>query len=51
VDVAIVGARSKEHIAEAIGATEVDLGPADLENIEDIMSGAVAVAGPSPESV
>jgi aryl-alcohol dehydrogenase-like predicted oxidoreductase len=51
VHVAIVGARSKEHIAEAIGATEVDLRPADLQEIEDITSGAVAVAGPSPESV
>jgi aryl-alcohol dehydrogenase-like predicted oxidoreductase len=51
VHVAIVGARSKAHIAEAVGATDLHLGPAELQEIEDIMSGAVAVAGPSPESV
>jgi aryl-alcohol dehydrogenase-like predicted oxidoreductase len=51
VHVAIVGARSTEHIAEAVGASGLDLGPADLEDIEDLMSDAVAVAGPSPESV
>jgi len=51
VHVAIVGARSKEHIAEAVGAAALDLGPAGLEDVEHIMSGAVAGAGPSPESV
>jgi aryl-alcohol dehydrogenase-like predicted oxidoreductase len=51
VHVAIVGARSTEHIAAAVAASGLDLGPADLEDIEDVVSGAVAVAGPSPESV
>jgi aryl-alcohol dehydrogenase-like predicted oxidoreductase len=51
VQIAIVGTRSTEHIAEAIGATELELGQADLERVEDIMSGAVPVAGPSPEPV
>jgi aryl-alcohol dehydrogenase-like predicted oxidoreductase len=51
VQVAIVGARSPEHIEASIGAAELDLDAEDLARIEEIMSGAVAVAGPSPESV
>jgi aryl-alcohol dehydrogenase-like predicted oxidoreductase len=51
VQVAIVGARRPEHIEAAIGAAELDLDAEDLARIEQIMSGAVAVAGPSPESV
>jgi aryl-alcohol dehydrogenase-like predicted oxidoreductase len=51
VQVAIVGARSPEHIEHAIGAAELGLDAEDLVRIEEIMSGAVAVAGPSPEAV
>jgi hypothetical protein len=40
-----------ERFAEARGATELELGQADLERVDDIMSGAVPVAGPSPEPV
>jgi aryl-alcohol dehydrogenase-like predicted oxidoreductase len=43
----IHGPDPQTPFAETAGA----LGPAELEGIEDIMSGAVAVAGPSPESV
>jgi aryl-alcohol dehydrogenase-like predicted oxidoreductase len=49
--VAIVGARRPEHFQAAIGAAELDLDAEDLAPIEEIMSGAVALAGPSPESV
>jgi aryl-alcohol dehydrogenase-like predicted oxidoreductase len=51
VDVAIVGARSEEHVAQALDATELVLEPADLERINQIMSGAVEVTVPIPETV
>jgi aryl-alcohol dehydrogenase-like predicted oxidoreductase len=51
VQVAIVGARRPEHIEAATGAAELDLDAEDLARIEEIMAGAVAVAGPSPEAV
>lgn len=51
VDVAIVGTRNPEHVDEAIGAADVDLDPATLARIEEIMTRAVPVAGPSPEGM
>jgi aryl-alcohol dehydrogenase-like predicted oxidoreductase len=49
VHVAIVGSRSPEHIEEAVGALDVELGDRELQWIESIMQGAVGAAGPSPE--
>jgi aryl-alcohol dehydrogenase-like predicted oxidoreductase len=51
VHVAIVGARNPEQIEQIAPAAEVGLSADDLSRIENIMSGAVAVSGPSPESV
>ena len=50
VHVAIVGARREQHIADAIRAADLELDASDLERIDEIMSGAVAVAGPTPET-
>jgi aryl-alcohol dehydrogenase-like predicted oxidoreductase len=49
VHVAIVGARSPKHIEESIAAAELHLSEVDLERIDRIMAGSVAVAGPFPE--
>jgi aryl-alcohol dehydrogenase-like predicted oxidoreductase len=49
VHVAIVGARSAEHIDASARAADIELTADDLAEIEQIMVGAVAVAGPSPE--
>jgi aryl-alcohol dehydrogenase-like predicted oxidoreductase len=49
VDVAIVGSRRPEHIEESVGALEVQLSDADLQQIETVMQGAVTADGPSPE--
>jgi aryl-alcohol dehydrogenase-like predicted oxidoreductase len=49
VDVAIVGARSPRHIEEGIAAAELRLSEVELEQIDRIMAGSVAVAGPFPE--
>jgi aryl-alcohol dehydrogenase-like predicted oxidoreductase len=51
VNVAIVGARRPAHIEDSVGAAEVELTEDDLAEIDQIMAGAVTVAGPSPESV
>jgi aryl-alcohol dehydrogenase-like predicted oxidoreductase len=51
VDVAIVGARRPTHIEDSVGAADVKLTEEDLAEIDEIMAGAVTVAGPSPESV
>jgi aryl-alcohol dehydrogenase-like predicted oxidoreductase len=51
VDVAIVGARRATHIADSVGAVDVELTAEDLAEIDHVMAGAVTVAGPSPESV
>jgi len=51
VDVAIVGARRAPHIEDSVGAANVELTADDLAEIDQIMAGAVTVAGPSPESV
>jgi aryl-alcohol dehydrogenase-like predicted oxidoreductase len=47
---AIVGVRLPEHIEGAAPAAEIELGEEELAGIERIMEGAVAVAGPNPES-
>jgi len=49
VQVAIVGTRSPDHIAEAVAATAIELSADDLERIDAIMSEAVVAPGPSPE--
>jgi aryl-alcohol dehydrogenase-like predicted oxidoreductase len=51
VQVAIVGARQRRHIEHAVAAANLELDAEDLARVEQIMSGAVAVAGPSPEAV
>jgi aryl-alcohol dehydrogenase-like predicted oxidoreductase len=51
VHVAIVGSRRAAHIEEGVGALDLHLTDEDLSAIERIMAGAVAVGGPSPESV
>jgi aryl-alcohol dehydrogenase-like predicted oxidoreductase len=51
VHVAIVGSRNASHIEQALGALELQLSDEDLMDIDRIMVDAVAVAGPSPESV
>lgn len=51
VDVAIVGARRPAHIEDSVGAADVELTAEELAEIDQIMAGAVTVAGPSPESV
>jgi aryl-alcohol dehydrogenase-like predicted oxidoreductase len=47
---AIVGARNAKQIEQTAPAADVGLGADDLERIENIMSAAVAVSGPSPEA-
>ncbi|HEX2161856.1 MAG TPA: aldo/keto reductase [Thermoleophilaceae bacterium] len=49
VHVAIVGSRNADHIAESIGAVDVELGDEELQRIVTIMQGAVGAEGPSPE--
>jgi aryl-alcohol dehydrogenase-like predicted oxidoreductase len=51
VDVAIVGARHAGHIEASVGAADLRLGEDELAEVEAIMEGAIAVGGPSPESV
>lgn len=50
VQVAIVGSRSKAHIEDSLGALDVELSEEELREIDDIMAGAVPVAGPTPET-
>ncbi|HEY7830426.1 MAG TPA: aldo/keto reductase [Solirubrobacteraceae bacterium] len=50
VQVAIVGSRSIPHIEDSLGALEVKLSEEDLQEIGEIMAGAVPVAGPMPET-
>jgi aryl-alcohol dehydrogenase-like predicted oxidoreductase len=49
VHVAIVGARTRPHIEDAVAAVELRLSETDLARIERIMGDSVPVAGPSPE--
>lgn len=50
VDVAIVGARRPDHIQGTAPAGEIELSTEDRQEIEEIIEGAVAVGGPSPEA-
>ncbi len=49
VQAAIVGARSRGHIEDAVAAAELTLSEADLERIDAIMAGSDPLSGPSPE--
>ena len=49
VHAAIVGARSPKHIEDSIAAAELELSEADLERIDEIMAGSLAMSGPHPE--
>jgi hypothetical protein len=51
VQVAIVGARRADHIADSLAAADIPLTDGDLAEINAIMAAATPVAGPSPESV
>jgi aryl-alcohol dehydrogenase-like predicted oxidoreductase len=51
VDVAIVGTRNPRHVDDAVAATKLRLDAGAMSRIDQIMGGAVAVGGPSPESV
>jgi aryl-alcohol dehydrogenase-like predicted oxidoreductase len=49
VHVAIVGARSAKHVEEGVAAAQLRLSEVDLEQIDRIIAGSVAIAGPFPE--
>jgi aryl-alcohol dehydrogenase-like predicted oxidoreductase len=51
VHVAIVGSRWACHVDDSVGALDLCLDADDLARIDAVMSGAVAVAGPTPETV
>ena len=51
VQVAIVGARTTEHLDESAGAAGLRLSQDDLAEIDRIMKAAVPVGGPSPEGM
>ena len=51
VHVAIVGTRNPEHVDEILAAADLCLTDEALRRIDTIMQDAVAVAGPSPETV
>jgi len=51
VHVAIVGSHSPEQMAGTVGAADLDLTPAELTEIESIMTAAVPLGGPSPEAM
>jgi aryl-alcohol dehydrogenase-like predicted oxidoreductase len=51
VHVAIVGSRRPAHIEESVGALMLRLTADDLAHIDQIMTGAVVVGGPTPEAV
>lgn len=51
VQVAIVGTRNPNHVDEALAAGEIELDGAAMARIDDLMRDAVAIAGPTPDSV
>jgi aryl-alcohol dehydrogenase-like predicted oxidoreductase len=51
VHVAIVGTRNPDHVDEALAAADVDLDDEVMQRIEQIMTEAVPVGGPSPEGM
>jgi aryl-alcohol dehydrogenase-like predicted oxidoreductase len=51
VHVAIVGTRDAGHVDQALAASDIDFDQGTTDRIDEIMRGAVPVAGPSPETV
>ena len=51
VHVAIIGTRNSEHVDDAVAAAAIQLSPDALARIDEIVSGAVHVAGPRPEAM
>jgi aryl-alcohol dehydrogenase-like predicted oxidoreductase len=51
VDVAIVGSRHASHIEDSVGALELRLSGEEMTEIDSLVSGAVSVAGPSPDAM
>jgi aryl-alcohol dehydrogenase-like predicted oxidoreductase len=51
VHVAIVGTRDPNHVDEALAAADLDLDDEIMQRIDQIMTGAVPVGGPSPEGM
>lgn len=49
IQVAIVGARHPGHIEDSVAAAGLDLSKDDLEQIDRITAGSVAMGGPHPE--
>jgi aryl-alcohol dehydrogenase-like predicted oxidoreductase len=50
VHAAIVGTRNADHIAESVGAAEIELGDDVMARIDEIVSEGVPLAGPTPDS-
>ena len=51
VDVAIVGTRNADHVADGVAAADLVLSAADRSRIDAVMAHAVPVGGPSPEAM
>ena len=51
VDVAIVGARRPSQLETVVPAGDVELSAAERDSLEDILTGSVRIAGPSPEGM
>jgi aryl-alcohol dehydrogenase-like predicted oxidoreductase len=51
VDVAIIGTRNGEHVAEGVAAADLVLSAEDRSRIDAAMGRAVPVGGPSPEAM
>jgi aryl-alcohol dehydrogenase-like predicted oxidoreductase len=51
VHVAIIGTRNAAHVDDAVAAAGLKLSPDALRRIDEIVSGAVHVAGPRPEAM
>ncbi|HEV7677970.1 MAG TPA: aldo/keto reductase [Candidatus Dormibacteraeota bacterium] len=51
VQVAIIGTRNAEHVDDAVAAAGLALSADVLRRIDDIVSGAVRIAGPRPEAM
>ena len=50
-DVAIVGTRNADHVADAVAAADLVLSASDRRRIEAVMAHAAPVGGPSPEAM
>lgn len=51
VDVAIVGSTNADHVSDAALASALEPSRATLDRIEEILAGAVAIGGATPEGV